>query len=440
MTLRFKVFCKAGNPPRAGSAIYSSIYVRLRDGRGIDQTVRTNILIRYGSWDPVHECIRAKVGYPPQERATVDSSVSKLRAHITTTYVSDKIDGRVSPLWLSDCVRAYYREANGVSFHDLFDQFIKERDLSPQRVKQYRSLENIIIRFQIHMTEQKKGNWVFNISKVNKEVLDSFVYFLGQEHELCKTNRRLQATYPNGKPPRPRGKNTISDLFKKLRAFFNWCVHTGIISTSPFETYNVGQELYGTPVCLTMDEVHRIAEKSFGRNVHLARQRDIFVFQCNVGCRVSDLIRLRKKDVVEGAISFIPTKTIKENARTVVVPLNSIAAGIVERYAGNGDEKLLPFISVQKYNIAIKTVLEKCGITREVTTLDPLTRTEMRVRICDIASSHMARRTFVNSIYKKVKDPALVSALTGHVEGSKAFSRYRDIDEDVKRELVELLE
>ena len=54
--------------------------------------------------------------------------------------------------------------------------------------------------------------------------------------------------------------------------------------------------------------------------------------------------------------------------------------------------------------------------------------------------SHMARRTFVGNLYKKVKDPSFVEALSGHKEGSKAFARYREIDEDIKKELVGLLD
>ena len=52
----------------------------------------------------------------------------------------------------------------------------------------------------------------------------------------------------------------------------------------------------------------------------------------------------------------------------------------------------------------------------------------------------MARRTFIGNLYKKVKDPNLVGSLSGHKEGSKAFARYRDIDEDMKKELVSLLD
>ena len=140
------------------------------------------------------------------------------------------------------------------------------------------------------------------------------------------------------------------------------------------------------------------------------------------------------------AIEYIPTKTIKENARTVVVPLNSVAQEIVDRYSDYPGDKLLPFESSEKFNDNIKIIFEKAGVTHLVTELDTVTRTEKKVPINEMASSHMARRTFIGNIYKLVKDPNLVSALTGHVEGSRAFSRYRTIDIDMKKDLVKILE
>ena len=53
---------------------------------------------------------------------------------------------------------------------------------------------------------------------------------------------------------------------------------------------------------------------------------------------------------------------------------------------------------------------------------------------------HMARRTFAGAAYKKVKDPNVVAKMTGHVEGSKAFCRYRDIDDDMLKEVIDLIE
>ena len=125
---------------------------------------------------------------------------------------------------------------------------------------------------------------------------------------------------------------------------------------------------------------------------------------------------------------------------TVRVPLNSKAKTILARYKDYGGAKLFPFISEQKYNVAIKRIFQEVGVDRIVTILDPLTHDEVKRPIYEVASSHLARRTFIGNIYKKVKDPNLVSVLSGHKEGSKAFRRYRDIDEDMKKDLVKLLD
>jgi len=72
-------------------------------------------------------------------------------------------------------------------------------------------------------------------------------------------------------------------------------------------------------------------------------------------------------------------------------------------------------------------------------TLDQLTH-ESIIRPLNEIASHLARRCFVGNLYKQVKDPNLVGALSGHREGSRAFARYREIDEEMKQELVKMLE
>jgi integrase len=121
------------------------------------------------------------------------------------------------------------------------------------------------------------------------------------------------------------------------------------------------------------------------------------------------------------------------------VPLNSKAKAILEKYK-DSDDRLLPFIAEQDYNRGIKEAFKLAGINRIVTILDPLTSEEVRKPINEVVSSHMARKTFIGNIYKKVKDPNLVGALSGHKENSKAFNRYREIDEDMKKELISMLD
>ena len=79
------------------------------------------------------------------------------------------------------------------------------------------------------------------------------------------------------------------------------------------------------------------------------------------------------------------------------------------------------------------------GLKRKVTIINPLTREQEMHPICEIATSHIARKTFIGNLYKQVKDPNLISSMSGHVEGSKAFARYRTIDDDMKKELVNLI-
>ena len=188
------------------------------------------------------------------------------------------------------------------------------------------------------------------------------------------------------------------------------------------------------------EEMHKIYAHDFSDKPHLERQRDIFIFQCCIGCRVGDLVRLSKNDIINGTLEYIASKTIEENQKTIVVPLNKTALAILEKYKDHEGPTLLPFITQPKYNDAIKIIFKEAGITRNVTYLNPLTEKEEKVPINTIASSHMARRTFVGNLYKQVLDPNIVASMSGHAENSRAFSRYREIDKEIKTNAVNLLD
>lgn len=63
---------------------------------------------------------------------------------------------------------------------------------------------------------------------------------------------------------------------------------------------------------------------------------------------------MTKQNVINDAIEYIPRKTKEGNPVTVRVPLNDKAKSILEKYKDHEGNKLLPFISEQKYNDAIK--------------------------------------------------------------------------------------
>ena len=327
-------------------------------------------------------------------------------------------------------------------FDYLFDEFLSGRDVGEGRRRHYEVLRRMLHRYFSYMkySEKRRRRWRFDLSSVDASFLADFYDYVRNEYVYVKKYPRILEDYPEKREIKPRGKNYMYGVFKQLRAFFNWSRRRGLLRSDPFEGFICPSELYGSPIYLTLDDMNAIAAADLHGDMELERQRDAFLFQCNVGCRVGDLLRLQKRDVARGVLQYIPSKTIKENAKTVVVPLNSIALSIAEKYSGLDGVELFPFLDSHAYNISIKRILELAGVVYDVTKYDSVTGTERKVPVNTIASSHMARRTFIGNIYRNVKDPSLVSSLTGHSEGSRAFCRYREIDVEMKRELVKILE
>lgn len=336
---------------------------------------------------------------------------------------------------------------NKASFFELWDEFLKARELSENRERVYRSLGRALHRYEVHRRKTRNRKYALNIDTLTADDISDFEHFFRNEWRYYDEYPKLYVDYPaevraQHKTHRPqrRGDNIIVQTIKRLRTFFNWLISQELTTNRPFDRYTGNStERYGTPYYLTIEERDRITDFDLSFRPQLAVQRDIFIFQCLIGCRVSDLQRLRKSNVIGDMVEYVPKKTKKERASTVRVPLCDRAQAIISRYADSGDERLLPCISDQRYNDAIKEVCRLCGIERMVTIINPTTGEDERKPICEVASSHMARRTFIGNLYKQVKDPNLVGSMSGHKEGSKAFARYREIDDDIKRGLIDLI-
>ena len=440
------------------------ILVRFSHGK-INQRAKTNIFVPVEYWD-----IQAQQIIIPNFRLMNDEK-KQLKTYLTTqserlnTLISitqtafNKVDkDNIDSSWLKTIIDKFnFPEKHGStqeevnvkqSFFDAFDEFLQKRKLSDVREKNFMVLRRALSRYEMFVEANKKRAYRLNLDDITSDTIEDFESFLRNEHTLYDKFKSLYDKFPaitgtnrKSSKPQPRGQNTINALFNKLRAFFNWCNDNEKMTNRPFKNYESKPDVFGTPYYISIDERNIIYNTDLSHRPQLAIQRDIFVFQCLIGCRVSDLYRMKKEHIIRGAIEYVPRKTKDERPVPVRVPLTETAKEILKRYEGKGQEgKILPFISEQKYNDAIKDIFLQADITRIVTIINPTTREEEKRPINEVASSHLARRAFVGNLYKQVKDPNLVGALSGHKEGSKAFARYRDIDEEMKNDLVKLLE
>ena len=335
----------------------------------------------------------------------------------------------------------------------LMELYLAKKQFSDFRVASYRVLIRTLWRYEAFKRASSNRAYIFDVDKVTRYDIEDFEDYLRNEYELekkfPKIFRKIINNYPSyivvgKKSPKlvQRGDNCIIGLKKRFKSFYNWLYETGRTKNRPFDGIKIGEEKYGRPIYISVQERNLIADFDLSERPALETQRDIFVFQCLVGCRVGDLMRLTKAHITNGILEYIPNKTKDEFIPTKArVPLNKRALALIEKYDGKDLQgRLFPFISPQKYNEAIKKVFTICGITRNVTYLNPKTG-EVEVRpINEIAASHMARKTFIGAAHKAVKDPNIVGRMSGHVEGSKAFARYREIDDDMLKEVIDMID
>ena len=391
----------------------SEILLRFVGGRDHIYRLHSRLSVQPSRWKDGAVIIPRLETAEQKELKALKERLDALTRHLLDTFQNADPDA-VDREAMQEAVERFHHPDRGArSFFDMYDEFCSVQDVSRDRRKRYAVVRGLLEGFQ-----DERGR------KLTAEGTDA------------RTLDALRAYMAKGR----RGKNIVIDYMKVVRAFFNWMRRRGLCKADPFDGYQIGTAVYGTPYYLTIDERDRLYRTSLRRHPSLAAQRDVFVFQCLVGCRVGDLIKLRKGDIVDGVLTYIPRKTVDERPVVVRVPLNHTAREIVARYADLPGDKLLPFISMQKYNEAIKRCFLAARLTRPVAVLDPVTRKEVKRPLNTVASSHLARRTFIGNLYKQVPDPNLIGSMSGHSEGSRAFARYRDIDDEMKASLVEKLE
>ena len=393
---------------------------------------------------------------------------------------------KVNTKWLKEVVRRFHYpaeehaepQADAKTLYPIVEKYIEKKKLAGSNARMYRVLSRTAARYAgfVRETDKNRVDFEWNIDTVTKEDIEDFADYLRNEKDLAgeypQIFKRLLEKYPpdvtKGRGViHERGANTVKKMLTRLKTLFKALAEgevDGVETTNrPFDGVKIGASKYGTPVYITIAERNKIAEADLAagwpdllaewqkrpckERPHISlktvtEQRDIFVFHCLVGCRVGDLTKLTPEHVNGGVLVYTPHKTKDkgETQRQARVPLLPQASALIKKYAGADNQgRLFPFITPQRYNDALKIIFKLAGVTRPVEVRNTLTGENEIVSIDTIASSHMARRTFVGNLYFKVQDPDLIGKMSGHVEGSSAFARYRKIEDETLKNAIDLI-
>jgi len=355
--------------------------------------------------------------------------------------------------------RSIQEEETTQSAYRFFDLYITSKNLAKSRAVNYKVLARILFRFeQFERLVSHREGFVFSPATISTDDILAFRTYMSQEGELAaKYPKVYDKIYPLLENALPRetnhrssygvnnkSENYVIAMLKKLSSLQKWlCDTLKVVNNNPFVGMTIGTEqVVSHPVYLTKEERNKIADFDFSDNPKLETQRDIFIFQCMTGCRYEDLRALTPDNIVGTVLEYVPLKTSKNKIPAQPrIPLSEKTLSLARKYQGLSDSgKLFPTVTTCTFNIKLKQIFEICGIKRKVYVLDARKGEEVQKSLCEIASSHLARRTFIGNAYKVVKDPCIISSMSGHAEHSRSFERYRDIDDQIRQEVIALIE
>lgn len=237
--------------------------------------------------------------------------------------------------------------------------------------------------------------------------------------------------------------NYVGGTIKVLRTYFNYLINEKQLPIGMFHKnfYCPKDEI---PVIVLSPE--QLA--SFINDTALLERlpddlqtvRDIFVFGCTVGLRVSDLMALKPYNLVKQREEYYLKVRSKKTYVDTVIKLPSYAIEILQKYqpqtlkGRNKQTTLLPSMSTWYFNKQLKR------LARYLTSDEPLIKVRQKKGIqtvvyknrekkqhytmADHISSHTMRRTAITTMLSLGMAEQLVRRISGHSPNSSEFYKY----------------
>lgn len=452
---------------------WRQLMLRVSNGRGTTIRVKSGIKIPVNRWNDKKKRIDTAKAKPMETKelnrlTELCNRVEALVLRVYQIYKTEDItkellekvvsyykDESVLPISITreDIARKVGRDRVRKTVYQYGEEYLSEKEYKESQIRNGRVFFRYIARYEAYRrkTERRRTPFVFDIDRVTRDDIEDLFDYIKNEYELYNEDPNLFAdiieVYPFDTDNRRRGRikskgnNSMVKLRKWMRQFWNWLIEKDYTTNNPIEDFKVGKEVYNEPYALDCEQLKRITEFDFCGNKHLETQRDIFVFHCWVGCRISDLYRFTKSDISDGILTYIPKKT-QAHKTGAKVALSAIALGLIKKYEGVDKKgRLFPFISEQKYRDAIREVLTKCGIKDIVYYNEKGTGNAAKAPMNEVASSGLARRTFSDLGHTYATNKNVIEYMMGHkIVGGEVEYRYTKIKPPQMRKAIAEIE
>ena len=293
-----------------------------------------------------------------------------------------------------------FKRTSAVSnkFFEVYDLFLemKRNDFtdggnSKTTINRYEYNKKLLQGFQDYRRKQ------LHFNQVNNTFYNSFLGYCVEEKE--------------------HSANTLRRNVGLFKTFMYWALDNGHTYKADFQKFKAPKGQQTDEVALTFEQVNEVFEYDLSGNKRLERVRDLFVFGCSTGMRISNYGKIEKKDIQDGIIKVRDRKNID---KSLEVPLNDFSKYILKKY-----DYRLPKITNQRFNDYIKEVFQLIGYNEDV-------KKTMKVGneiiehinpFYERVSSHTARRSFITIMKNKKIPDKIIMSYTGH-RSLEVFNKY----------------
>jgi integrase len=285
---------------------------------------------------------------------------------------------------------------NDVSFFDFaFEQSEEvERSGSVGLAKRYRSAA---LKLQKWLLE-KRGKDTLLISEMTKKLITDYDHYLSHELKNLETTKytslRLVKTLYN------RALKQRPPLAAMENPFANMVLNRG--ESKKVEKLSKG-ELKAMAALDLSDPREGLA-------------RDIFLFCVHAdGMRIMDALIMRKEcySKREDTLTYLPFKgRNKTRRRKLVVELDNVTRGIIEKYMKKDSPFIFPFLG--EHHLLTPRVLYNACSAWETKLNRALKRVQAKMDLDIRLSTHVARHTFAALYYNETKDVYALQKKLGH--------------------------
>ncbi|MFC4817065.1 tyrosine-type recombinase/integrase [Flavobacterium sp. GCM10023249] len=333
--------------------------------------------------------------------------------------------------FFSDLIQKYKlsnREINIADIKDDFDvEFKRTTSISSKFFEVY---DLFLTEKKSDFTDEANSETTIKRYEYNKKLLFDFQAFTGKKVNFNQIDKTFYNSFIEFSiSEKKHSANTVRRNVGLLKTFLYWATENNHTYKTDYQKFKSPKSQLTDEVALTLEQVQEVFEFDFSNNERLERVRDLFVFGCATGMRISNYSDIQEKDIQDG---FIKVRDKKNTDKALEIPLNDFSIFLLKKY----DYKL-PKISNQKFNDYIKEVFQTIGYNQIIKKTVKVGKDiiEQLNPLYERISSHTARRSFI-TIMKNNKIPdKVIMSYTGH-RSLEVFNKYYKPNNDDKKDFM----